>query len=168
MNDPLADLFERFLKERVYLKAVTAKTTVWYLLTWGWIDLLSSVPTIGVFRWGRAARVMRILRVIRGLKSAKTVAHFLASKRQESAFLASLLLCLLILVLCSIAVLQFEIPAGGNIATAEDAMWWAVSTMTTVDYGDKYPISIEGRAVAVFLMAAGVGAFGVLSGSVAS
>lgn len=64
---------------------------------------------------------MRILRVIRGLKSARTVAHFLASKRQESAFLASLLLCLLILVSCSIAILLFEVPAGGNIATAEDA-----------------------------------------------
>ena len=47
-------------------------------------------------------------------------------------------------------------------------MWWAASTMTTVGYGDKYPITVEGRMVAVFLMAAGVGAFGVLSGLVAS
>lgn len=45
-----------------------------YLVTWGWIDLLSSVPTVGAFRLGRAARVMRILRVLRGLKSARTVA----------------------------------------------------------------------------------------------
>lgn len=47
-------------------------------------------------------------------------------------------------------------------------MWWAASTMTTVGYGDKYPVTAEGRLVAVFLMAAGVGAFGVLSGLVAS
>ena len=111
---------------------------------------------------------MRILRVLRGLKSARTVAHFLASKRQESAFLASVLLCLLIIVSCSIAVLQFEVPGGGNIASAQDAVWWAASTMTTVGYGDKFPVTMEGRMVAVFLMAAGVGAFGVLSGLVAA
>lgn len=145
-----------------------ARRRIHYLITWGWIDLLSSIPTIGVFRLGRAARVMRILRVMRGLKSARTIAHFLAGKREQSAFLASLLLCLLMIVSCSIAILQFEVPAGGNIATAEDALWWAVSTMTTVGYGDRYPISAEGRVVAVFLMASGVGAFGMLSGLVAS
>ena len=47
-------------------------------------------------------------------------------------------------------------------------MWWAVSTMTTVGYGDRFPITSEGRAVAIFLMAAGVGAFGTLSGLNAS
>jgi len=43
-------------------------------------------------------------------------------------------------------------------------MSWAVSTMTTVGYGDRFPITSEGRFVAMFLMAAGVGAFGTLSG----
>ena len=68
----------------------------------------------------------------------------------------------------SIAILQFEIPIGGNIKSAEDAIWWAVSTMTTVGYGDAYPTSSEGRLVAMFLMAAGVGVFGTFSGLVAS
>jgi voltage-gated potassium channel len=139
-----------------------------YLLTWGWIDLISSIPTIGVLRWGRAARIMRIVRVLRGVKSARAIAHYLVARRAQSAFLASSLLCLLMIVSCSIAILQFEVPAGGNITSAQDAMWWAVSTMTTVGYGDRYPITSEGRMVAVFLMAAGVGAFGMLSGLVAS
>ena len=139
-----------------------------YLLTWGWIDLLSSIPTIDAFRWGRAARIMRILRVLRGVKSARLIAHFVVLRRAESAFLAATLLSLLLIMCCSIAILQFEVPAGGNIVSAEDAMWWAVSTMTTVGYGDRYPISAEGRVVAVFLMAAGVGVFGTFSGLVAS
>lgn len=139
-----------------------------YLVTWGWIDLLSSIPSIGIFRWGRAARLMRILRVLRGLKSARMVAHFLAGRRQESAFLVSLLLCLLVLVSASIAILQLEVPAGGNINTPETAMWWALSTMTTLGYGDAYPITVEGRLVAIFLVASGVGAFGMLSGLIAS
>lgn len=139
-----------------------------YMATWGWIDLLSSIPTMGSLRIGRAARLMRILRVMRGVKSARALAHFLVAKRAQSAFLAAVLLSLLIIVLCSIAVLQFETFEDGNIRNAGDAMWWAISTMTTVGYGDTYPITAEGRIIAVFLMAAGVGVFGTLSGLVAS
>ena len=139
-----------------------------YLLTWGWIDLLSSIPMIDALRWGRVARAMRILRVLRGVKSARALTHFMLGKRTESAVLASVLVALVVVVASSIAVLEFEKPDGGNIATAQDAMWWSVSTMTTVGYGDRYPITSEGRLVAVFLMAAGVGLFGTLSGAIAS
>jgi voltage-gated potassium channel len=89
-------------------------------------------------------------------------------RRAESAALATSLLCLLLIVSGSIAVLQFDRPAGGNIVSAQDALWWAVTTMTTVGYGDRFPITSEGRLVAVVLMAAGVGAFGTLSGLVAA
>jgi voltage-gated potassium channel len=146
----------------------TAPNKMRYMTTWGWIDLVSSIPTIGSLRIGRAARLMRILRVMRGVKSARALAHFLVARRAESAFLAAILLSLLIIVLCSIAVLQFETLEDGNIRNAGDAMWWAVSTMTTVGYGDTYPVTPEGRVIAVFLMAAGVGVFGTLSGLVAS
>ena len=89
-------------------------------------------------------------------------------RRAEFAFGASILLCLLLVVFSSIAVLEFEVPAGGNIKTPEDAVWWAISTMTTVGYGDAYPTTSEGRLIAVLLMAAGVGVFGTLSGLAAS
>jgi voltage-gated potassium channel len=146
----------------------SAPRKVHYLLTWGWIDLLSSIPAIDAFRWGRAARIMRILRVLRVVKSVRLLAQFVVLRRAQSAFLATTLLSLLLVVSCSIAIMQFEVPAGGNIATAEDAMWWAVTTMTTVGYGDRYPVSSEGRLVAVFLMAGGVGVFGTFSGLIAS
>lgn len=139
-----------------------------YLRTWGWIDLLSSIPVADPLRWGRAARALRILRVVRGVKSARKMAHFVFERREQSAFFSTVLLSLLLLVSGSIAILEFEGAAGGNIASAEDALWWAVSTMTTVGYGDRYPITAEGRLIAVFLMTAGVGTFGVLAGLVAS
>jgi len=147
---------------------VRAPNKTRYFLTWGWIDLLSSIPTVGSLRWGRAARAMRILRVLRAVKSARNIAQFVVARRAEFALQSSLLLSLLILVSGSVAMLQFEIPAGGNIQSAEDALWWAISTMTTVGYGDRYPITSEGRLIAVFLMAAGVGLFGTLSGLIAS
>ena len=104
----------------------TARSKVRYMTSWGWIDLLSSIPIAGPLRWGRAARVMRILRVMRGVKSARALAHFVTARRAESAFLASILLALLVIVISSIAVLEFELPAKGNIADADDAMWWSV------------------------------------------
>lgn len=152
-----------------FLTSLYAAPRRWaYLASWGWIDLLSSIPTVDALRWGRTARLMRVLRVLRGVKSARALAHFVVAQRAQSAFLAAVLLSLLLLVFSSIAMLQFEVPAGGNIQNAEDAMWWAVSTMTTVGYGDTYPTTPEGRLVAVFLMAAGVGVFGTFSGLVAS
>ncbi|HTU99381.1 MAG TPA: potassium channel family protein, partial [Luteitalea sp.] len=58
-------------------------------------------------------------------------------------------------------------PAS-NIKTAEDAIWWAATTITTVGYGDRFPVTTEGRMIAAMLMAAGVGVFGVLSGLLAA
>lgn len=139
-----------------------------YFLTWGWLDLLSSIPTGDLLRWGRAARILRILRVLRVVKSVRAIAHFVVAKRAESAFLAAVLLSLLLNVFASLAMLQFETVPEANIKSAEDAMWWSISTMTTVGYGDRYPVTAEGRLVAVFLMAAGVGIFGTVSGLVAS
>jgi voltage-gated potassium channel len=147
---------------------IRAPNRLRYMATWGWLDLLSSIPVAGPLRFGRIGRVMRILRVIRGVKSARSVAHFLAARRTESAFLAALLATLLTIVIASIAMLQFETNPGSNIRTAQDAMWWAVSTMTTVGYGDAFPVTAEGKLVAVFVMAAGVGVFGTFSGLVAS
>ena len=139
-----------------------------YLVTWGWIDLLSSVPAVDALRWGRAARVFRILRVLRAVKSTRIVAGLIIAQRRQSAFLAAVLLAVLLLIVSSLAMLRFEAGAGGSIRTAQDAMWWAMATMTTVGYGDTYPVTPEGRLVAVFLMIAGIGVFGTFSGLVAS
>jgi voltage-gated potassium channel len=139
-----------------------------YFFTWGWLDLLSSIPTVDVARWGRAARVLRALRVLRGLRAAKILATLILRRRAESTFLAASLVALLLLVFCSMAVLQFETEPGSNIKTAEDALWWAFTTITTVGYGDRYPVTTEGRFVAIVLMSAGVGLFGMFSAFLAA
>jgi voltage-gated potassium channel len=139
-----------------------------YLYTWGWLDLASSIPALDIARWGRIARVARILRVLRGARAMKVVGQVVLSRRGESAFLAASLIVILLIVLGSISILQFETIEGSNIRTAEDALWWVVTTITTVGYGDRYPITTEGRFVAALLMCAGVGLFGTFSGFLAS
>lgn len=139
-----------------------------YMATWGWVDLLSSIPSINVARWGRLARAVRVFRVLRGLRATRSLSALILRRRAENTFLAVSLVALLVLVFCSIAVLHFENDPNSNIRTAEDAMWWAVTTMTTVGYGDRYPVTTEGRFVATLLMAAGVGLFGTFSGFLAA
>jgi voltage-gated potassium channel len=66
-------------------------------------------------------------------------------------------------------VLLFEKNAtGSNIHNYAQAIWWAIVTVTTVGYGDRYPTTGGGRAVAVVLMLVGIGLIGVLTATVAS
>ena len=57
---------------------------------------------------------------------------------------------------------------GSNIKNFGDGLWWAVTTVTTVGYGDRYPTTTEGRFLAVLLMFMGISLVGVITASVAS
>lgn len=137
-------------------------------LKWGWIDLLSSIPMVDMFRAGRIARIIRILRAFRGVRSARFIADYLIHNRANGAFFGVALLSILLVLFSSISILQFENTTGGNIRTPQDALWWAFATITTVGYGDKFPVTTEGRMIAAVLMTAGVGIFGSFTGLVAS
>jgi voltage-gated potassium channel len=139
-----------------------------YFSRWGWLDLLSSVPMVSFARWGRAIRIVRVLRVLRGARATRIVAGAILRRRAESAFLATSMLAILLIVFASIAILSFETTADSNIKTAEDAVWWAITTITTVGYGDRYPVTSGGRFIASILMFSGVGLFGTLSGFLAA
>lgn len=139
-----------------------------YLATWGWLDLLSSIPAIDLARWGRAARVLRVLRVLRVMRATKIVAGLAMQHRARNAAMAGVLLLLLVVFASSIAILHFEDVEGGNIREAHDAMWWAATTVSTVGYGDFYPVTWEGRLIAVLLMITGVGSFAAIAAGLAS
>jgi voltage-gated potassium channel len=139
-----------------------------YFVSWGWIDLLSCIPTVDYLRAGRLVRIFRIFRVLRAIRSAKIIATFVLQRRAQGAMLAATLIGILLIVLASIGILHFEDVPGANITSAEDALWWTMETITTVGYGDRYPITTEGRVLASGLMVAGVGLIGIYTGYVAA
>jgi voltage-gated potassium channel len=80
-----------------------------------------------------------------------------------------LIAALATLILGAWLVLLFERNAtGSNIHNYPDALWWAIVTVTTVGYGDRFPVTGGGRTVAVILMLVGIGLIGVLTATVAS
>jgi voltage-gated potassium channel len=146
-----------------------AESRVRYLYTWGWVDLLASIPSVDAFRWGRAVRLVRIAQLIRGIRSGRNLIRILGHYRRRSAAAVTGLLAFLSITIGSMAMLHFELGVeDSNIRTAEDAIWWSWVTITTVGYGDYTPVTIGGRIVAMMLMVIGVGLFSSMSGLIAS
>jgi voltage-gated potassium channel len=140
----------------------------------GWLDLIGSIPTFGVFRFtallrlARLSRLARIARLLGGENKKRLVADVLKNRGQYAAFI-TVLAGFMVLVTSSVLVLQFESKsADANITTGGDALWWAVVTITTVGYGDKFPVTGLGRLTGVAVMFAGVGIIGALASILAS
>jgi len=146
----------------------TAEKKLAYL-KWGWIDLIASIPQIDVLRYGRFARIFKIIVLLRALKSSKVIFQILLQNKRKSSFFFITSLTILIMTVSSIAILKFEGHVeASNIKHGIDAIWWSFVTITTVGYGDFYPVTPEGRFVASILMLLGIGIFSTISGIAAS
>lgn len=137
-------------------------------MKWGWIDLVSSIPSLDFTRLGRAVRLIRIFRILRAFRSTRHLLEFVFKSKTQGAFTTASLAALLLVLFSSVAILQVETDPTSNIKNAEDALWWSYTTITTVGYGDRYPVTSEGRIIAAILMTAGVGLFGTFTGFVSS
>lgn len=137
-------------------------------MKWGWIDLIASIPTLDFMRAGRLLRLIRLIRILRAFRSTKHIVHHVFKNKIQGTLTSVSLIAVLMLLFSSIAILQFETVPNSNIKTAEDAIWWSYVTITTVGYGDKYPVTTEGRIIAAILMTVGVGLFGTFTAFVSS
>jgi hypothetical protein len=132
----------------------------------GYLDLLGSLP-IPIIRVFRVVRVYRGFTRVAALGGRK-LARKLIRERAQTALLFASFLVILILEVGSILVVSAERGAAdANIKTGGDALWWAIVSVATVGYGDKYPVTGAGRVIGVFLIIGGVGLFGVFTGFLA-
>jgi len=139
----------------------------YFFRQFGWADLLASLP----FPQVKVLRIFRLIRVARVMRryGARNIVRSLAKDRAGSALLSLLLIGVLVLEFGSLLMLYLErnVP-GANITTASDALWYVIATMSTVGYGDVYPVGNAGRELGSFIIVVGVGIFGTLTGYLAN
>jgi voltage-gated potassium channel len=140
----------------------------------GWLDLISSIPSFGfskytaLLRLFRLSRLGRLARLLSGKNRQELIDDILTNRSQYTGFL-TILLTIMVLTVGSVLVLGFETrEPGSNINTGWNAFWYAIVTITTVGYGDFYPVSAGGRITAMFIMFMGVGIIGVLASILSS
>lgn len=119
--------------------------------------LILALPVLRPLRLLRLVTLLRVLRKTAGTALRGRIVTFVLGAA-------------LLLTYCgALAVLDVEENAdGANIRNFGDALWWALVTITTVGYGDHYPVTFTGRCVAAGLMVCGIAVLGVVTASVAS
>jgi len=173
---------------RVIETATVAAFTVEYLLRlwvaasrwryarsiFGIIDLLAILPFY--VAPGLDLRSLRVIRVLRLLRVFKLLRYTAASDRFHRAWLIAkeeLLLCLftalILLYFAAVGIYFFEHEAQPEkFRSVFDSLWWAIATLTTVGYGDIYPVTTGGRLFTFVVLIAGLGIIAVPSGLVAA
>lgn len=140
----------------------------------GIIDLLAILPFY--MSMGVDLRSIRALRFLRLFRAFKVVRYSKAIQRFHRAFLIAkeeivLFLCVAVLVLylAAVGIYYFENEAQPEtFASVFHSLWWAVATLTTVGYGDVYPVTVGGRIFTFFVLLVGLGIVSVPAGLVAS
>ena len=163
-----------FLLDFVGNLAMSRPKRDYFITRRGWLDLIGSIPSLGIvpaaalLRIARLSRLARITRLLRGNNKKQLVEDVVKNRGQYALFITALS-GLIVLSVSTILLVQFESQSpDANITSGDDAVWWGFTTITTVGYGDQFPVTTLGRTVAVFVMLAGVGIIGSLASILAS
>jgi voltage-gated potassium channel len=153
----------------INLKVASSKSA-YFIQERGWLDLLGSLPSLGVvfkfsglLRLARLSRFERILRHRHDQDREDMITDVIKHRHRYVGYI-TILLTLIILSTASALVLQFESRSPkASITTGWDAVWFSIVTITTVGYGDFYPVTFMGQVTAMFIMISGIGIIAVLA-----
>ena len=130
-----------------------------------WIDLVALVPTV---RGLRALRLLRLLRLVRAFAGVYRALNDLDRIARHRGLARLIVVWLAVMVVCSVGFYLAENGASKWVTSPLDALWWGVVTLSTVGYGDVYPVTPEGKLFASALMILGIGLFGAITATMAS
>jgi voltage-gated potassium channel len=132
----------------------------------GWVDALAAFPLLHILR---VLRIVRMLRVLGRLGRPGRAFRTFFSNKAAGGLLSVLLIAVLMMEFGALLMLVIEHNApGSTITSAQDAVWFVLVTMSTVGYGDVYPVTDGGRLVGSLIIVVGVGVFGTLTGFLAN
>ncbi len=157
------------------LRIIAAEKKMKFIFSfYGIIDLLAIAPfylSIGLdLRSMRSLRLLRIFRVFKLVRYNKALKRFnraIGIAREEIVIFLSA--AILLIYLTAVGIYFFEHDAQPDkFSSIFDSLWWAVVTLTTVGYGDAYPITLGGRAFTVVMLLLGLGIVAIPTGLLAS
>ena len=154
-----------FLADFLFRILTAPSKTHYFFRDWGWADLLASIPALRILRLFRIFKAYRLLHKY----GARNILGKLKKHRAESVLYIVIFCVMVVIESGAFFVLMAERSApDANIQSATDAMWWVYVTITTVGYGDHYPVTTAGKLVGIVVMTMGVGLFGTLAGFIAN
>ncbi len=135
----------------------------WYDVVIVFVPFLRPLRIVRSFRVLRAARAMRLISYgMRLLEDARELVT------KHGLHYATIIGAMLFFALAGLALAFERDAAGGNIHTYGDAIWWGIATVTTVGYGDRFPVTTEGRVISVLIMLLGISFFSLITASIAA
>lgn len=163
-----------FSIEYVLRFIVASKKLKFIFSFYGIIDLLAILPfylTLGIdLRSIRILRLFRLFRVFKIIRYSKAIQHFVkAFLSIKEELVLFMILSTFLLFFSSVGIYYFENPAQPEVFSSVFAsLWWAVATLTTVGYGDIYPITVGGKIFTSAMLFIGLGIVAVPTGLIAS
>jgi len=156
-----------FILDFMFRLATASSKSDYFLRQFGWADLLASVP-LPQFKVLRIFRLLRVYRLLREL-GLPAIGRGLIRDRAGSALYSLLMAGILVLQFGSLTILRIEQYApDSNIKSASDALWYTIVTISTVGYGDRFPVTDAGRLMGALIIVVGVGIFGTFTGYLAN
>ncbi|MCM1103495.1 MAG: ion transporter [Clostridium sp.] len=157
-------------------KSYPAAVLTFAVSFFGLVDLLTILPYFCPFFIPSGAVAFRMLRVVRILHLFRINSRYDAFnvitavlKDKKNALLSSIFLVLVLMLASSLCMYGLEHEAQPeNFANAFSGIWWSVSTLLTVGYGDIYPVTIGGRIMAIFIAFLGVGMVAIPTGIISA
>lgn len=161
----------------LYPRQTKAKALVKYIFSFtGIVDLLSFLPYYlpvffpagaVAFRMFRVVRIFRLFRLNKYYDALNVITEVITSKRQQ--LLSSVFIILVLMLASSLCMYSLEHEAQPEVFTnAFSGLWWAVSTLLTVGYGDIYPVTSMGRLFSIVITFLGVGMVAIPTGIISA
>ena len=157
------------------LRIVVADNKFRYIFSfYGIIDLLAILPfylSSGIdLRSLRAFRFLRLFRILKMVRYSKAVQRFhmafIIAKEEIVLFFS---VTMMLIFLAGVGIYYFENDAQPDVFTSVfQSLWWAIATLTTVGYGDIYPITTGGKIFTTLILFIGLGIVAVPAGLIAS